>query len=206
MSTNLALQTCIKSLTWLAVLLTAACAADQGGFNGTVVGPELENPRLSGTNWDGEPFRLEDLKGKVSLVSFGYTFCPDVCPFTLAKLKQLSRDLGEDKDSLAVVFVSVDPQRDTVDKLAQYVPGFDPSFYGIHLEQGSMRKMLETFGVIVQFGPPGDNGFYYVDHTPDIYLFDSGGKLRLRFPPNAKVDRMLADVRKLVQSEVMVSR
>lgn len=187
------------------VLLTAFCG-QQERFSGETVDQSILNPSLSGTNWDGEPFDLSDLHGRVAVVTFGYTFCPDVCPFTLAKMKQLATAMGPDKDQLAVVFVSVDPQRDTVAKLAEYVPGFDESFYGVHLEQGTMRGMLRSMGVTVQFGSPGDNGFYYVDHTPDIFVFDSQGELRLTFPPGADVERMASDVRKLIRSAEWASR
>src|SRR5262245_61207102 len=115
------------------LLLLAGCTPSRK-FNGEVVEPAPQPAELTGVNWDGKPFRLSEHRGKVTVLFFSYTYCPDVCPFTLAKMKQLSRALGGRAADLDVVFASVDPRRDTVEKLALYVPGFDRRFYGLRLE------------------------------------------------------------------------
>src|SRR5690606_3849977 len=95
-------------------------------FAGTELDPAPPAANISGINWDGTPFNLEELQGKVVLLFFGYTSCPDVCPTTLAEMQQLYSLLGEDAQNVAVVLITVDPERDTVERLAQYMPAFDP--------------------------------------------------------------------------------
>ena len=185
----------------LPLLLLTACRRPPE-FNGEVVEPLAEAPALAGVNWDGKPFRLRDHTGKVVLVFFGYTYCPDVCPFTLAKMKQLSSRLGDRAKDFEVVFVSVDPQRDTVDKLARYVPNFDPRFYGLRIEEDALTATSKRFGVTVQYGMPKAGpetaSYYYVDHTGTFFIVDREGRLRLKFPPSATVDQMLPDLEKLL--------
>ncbi len=189
------------------LLLLAIAAAGCGpahDWNGQLVDPVRPAPELAGTNWNGEPFELADLEGKVAIVFFGYTFCPDVCPFTLAKMKQLQARLGEEAEDFAVVFVSVDPHRDKLEKLASYVPNFDPRFYGLRLEFGELETVQEDWQVTVQYGQPkegpGTDSFYYVDHTGNYFVVDRQGRLRLTFPPNAGVDEMAPDVQALLSS------
>lgn len=159
-------------------------------------------PDLAGVNWDGKPFRLLDHRGKVEVVFFGYTYCPDVCPFTLAKMKQLYGRLGARAAEVEVIFVSVDPQRDSVEKLAAYVPSFDRRFYGLHIGPESLPKAAKAFDVAVRYGQP-KGGLetetnYFVDHTANFFVVDRQGVLRLRFPPNATVDQLASDIQKLL--------
>jgi protein SCO1/2 len=182
-------------------LLLAACRRSPT-FNGQVVDPAQPAPDLAGVNWDGKPFRLRDQRGKVAVVFFGYTYCPDVCPFTLAKMKLLYGRLGARADDVKVVFVSVDPQRDSVEKLAQYVPNFDRRFYGVRMEDNVLLKTAGAFNVAIHYGAPKGGletpTFYLVDHTATYFVIDRQGRLRLKFPPNATVDQMLPDVEKLL--------
>jgi len=185
------------------LLLGGACAkTDTPTFNGRVVESPAPSPDLSGVNWNGAPFSLSDLRGRAAVVFFGYTYCPDVCPMTLAKMKQLYAALGERADDMAVVFVSVDPDRDSVEKLAQYVPNFDERFYGLHLDDEQLQTLQDSLGLTIQYGQPkdgpGTDSYYYVDHTGTYFLFDRQGILRLEFPPNATVPQMLPDVERLL--------
>ena len=186
----------------LALVATVALScAPAHEFEGTEVDDAVATV-LEGTNWNGEAFELSDTQGKVSIVSFGYTYCPDVCPFTLAKMKQLYAELGDSAEQVAVVFASVDPHRDTVEKLANYVPNFDQRFYGVRMDFDQIDAAKEGFGLAVQYGQPkdgpGTNSFYYVDHTGSYFLFDRSGELRVKFPPNAQVAEMLPDVEYLL--------
>ncbi|HEV7508124.1 MAG TPA: SCO family protein [Thermoanaerobaculia bacterium] len=183
-------------------LLFALGCAHSPTFHGQVVEPVLKAPQLSGVNWDGKPFHLSDHGGKVAVVFFGYTYCPDVCPFTLAKMKQLYSRLGVQAKDVDVVFVSVDPQRDTVDKLAQYVPSFDPHFYGVHVEPAALDGVAKGFDLTVQYGTPKEGpeaaNNYFVDHTATFFVIDRQGRLRLKFPPGATVNQMLPDIKTLL--------
>src|SRR6185295_2454117 len=184
----------------LPLLLVAACRKP-ATLNGQLVEPATK-AELAGTNWDGKLFRLSDHSGKVAVVFFGYTFCPNVCPLTLAKMKQLYGRLGERAANLEVVFVSVDPKRDTVEKLAQYIPSFDRRFYGLHIAEEKVEETLKPFGATVAYGAPRDGqeagSFYFVDHTANYFVIDRQGMLRLKFPPNATVDQMLPDIERLL--------
>ncbi len=186
----------------LPLLLAAGSCTPAQKFNGEAVEPAQPPPELTGVNWDGKPFRLSEHRGKVTVVFFGYTYCPDVCPFTLAKMKQLSRDLGDRAADLNVVFASVDPRRDTVEKLALYVPGFDRRFYGVRLEPDQIEAASTAFGVTVKYGAPKHgletDSYYLVDHTATYFVLDREGRLRLKFPPNATVEQMRPDIEKLL--------
>lgn len=186
----------------MALLLLPFLGCNSPRFNGEMVNPPQPAPALSGTNWDGKPFELSGHRGKVVLVFFGYTFCPDVCPFTLAKMKQVYSRLGDKAKDFEVVFVSVDPGRDSVEKLASYVPGFDKRFYGLHLAPEQLQTAMQSFDLTVQYGQPKDgpetNSFYYVDHTGTFFVIDREGQLRLKFPPNSTVDQMVPDLEKLL--------
>lgn len=190
----------------LALCLTLlATACDTGPrFVGEPVAPSGEPPHLVGTDWDGEPFDLADERGKVAVVFFGYTFCPDVCPLALARMKQLYGELGDRADEVSVVFASVDPHRDTVAKLADYVPHFDERFHGVRLEFDQLEEVQEDFDVTVQYGQPqdgpGTDSYYYVDHTGSFFLFDREGELRVIHPPNAGLEELLPDVETLLDA------
>jgi protein SCO1/2 len=188
------------ALAVLGLLVVTGCQPVQN-FNGTVVDPPRELA-LKGTNWDGEPFDLSSQQGKVSVVFFGYTFCPDICPFALADMKTIYRELGDQAEDVSIVFVSVDPHRDSLEKLSRYVPNFDRRFYGLRLEFGELETVQEDFEVTVQYSQPkdgpGSDSFYYVDHTGTFFVFGRDGKLRLTYPPKTKAETMLPDIRALL--------
>ena len=187
---------------WAVVSALAGCSGESAYF-GEAVDPPGDALALSGLNWNGEPFRLDSLRGRVTVVFFGYTFCPDVCPFTLAKMKQVYAELGDDSAEVAVVFVSVDPRRDTVEKLGRYVPAFDERFFGLALDDEELAAARERFGVTVRYGPPqgANEQSYFVDHTGTYFVIDRQGRLRLRLPPDAKGPEIAHDVARLLAAE-----
>lgn len=186
-----------------ALLLVMGCQPAQQ-WNGTLIDPVAPAPELVGINWNNEAFELGDHLGKVALIFFGYTMCPDVCPFTLAKVKQVVTELGDSAEDLAVVFVSVDPHRDSVERLARYVPNFNQSFFGLHLDVDQLDAVKQNWDVTIQYGQPKDGpgtaSFYYVDHTGTYFVVDREGQLRLTFPPNATAEFMVSDLKALLAS------
>jgi len=197
-------RTAPAALVCLALLVTLVVACgSKFEFNGDLV-EDPAPPRLVGTNWDGEVFDLASLQGDVVVVFFGYTFCPDVCPLTLHKMTQLREKLGSAGADLQVVFASVDPHRDSVEKLSQYVPNFEEDFYGIHLDFDQLETAKDSFGLSVQYGQPkdgpGTDSYYYVDHTGNYFVLDRSGDLHLKYPPNATVDLMWPDIEHLLGS------
>ena len=183
----------LSCLLWLGL---SACSQPHE-FNGTVFETQGAAFDFVGTNYDGSPFRLRDHQGQVVLIFFGYTFCPDVCPLTLADFNALYQRLGAQADNVAMVFVTVDPERDTLEKLASYIPAFNKNFYGVRLEGEAFDAMKTAYGVYVEKrAVEGTDipGGYFVDHTGIIYLVDKQGNLGEVFPPNSNADFMQADV------------
>jgi protein SCO1 len=134
---------------------------------------------LSLTDADGKPRTLADFKGKVTLVFFGYTQCPDVCPTTLAELAAVKRELGADGERVQGVFVSVDPQRDTPEILKAYVGSFDPGFVALRGTDEETKAAARNFKVFYAQVPGRTEGSYTVDHTAGTYVFDTQGRVRL---------------------------
>jgi len=188
-------------LLWLVavIVLLGGCGRAQA-FHGTAYDPPRAAPEISGTNWNGEPFHLRDLQGKVVLLFFGYTYCPDICPLTLAELARLHSGLGEQADGLTVLFVSTDPARDTPERLAQYMPNFNPSFYGVFVPAEALTTVKQGYGVYSETNqkvtPPA--GGYYVDHNSYIYVIDQAGQLRVAFPATDPKEGLRADVEQLL--------
>jgi protein SCO1/2 len=128
---------------------------------------------------DGRMRTLADFKGKVTLVFFGFTQCPDVCPTTLAELAAVKRELGKDGERLQGVFVSVDPQRDTPEILKAYMASFDPAFIALRGTPEQTQAVAKNFKVFYAQVPGKTEGSYTVDHTAGTYVFDAQGKVRL---------------------------
>jgi protein SCO1/2 len=129
----------------------------------------------------GKTHTLADYKGKVVVLFFGYTHCPDVCPTTMAELSQALQQLGPvDAKRVQVLFVTVDPERDTPELLAQYVPAFNPTFVGLRpADQAQLTKVTKDFRVYYAKVPGKTPDSYTMDHTAASYVFDPDGKLRL---------------------------
>jgi protein SCO1 len=181
----------------LAALMLAGCSAS---------GPSFKNADITGANYGrsftltdhtGRTRTLEDFRGKVVVMFFGYTYCPDVCPTTLAELKAVKEQLGEDGKSLQVLFVTVDPERDTPKVLANYVPAFDPSFLGLYGDAAATATVAKEFKVFYQKVPGKTPGSYTVDHTAGSYVFDPQGRLRL-FARYGNAANLVADIRTLL--------
>lgn len=181
-------------------LLIAACGRPHD-FNGTVYDPVIAAPEITGTNWDGTPFHLSDLRGKVVLLFFGYTSCPDICPTNVADMKAVRQSLGAAADDVAVVFVSVDPERDTLDRLGAYMRAFDPSFYGVSVPADQLEAIKKGYGVFSQkhvVDPAQSDSNYLIDHTAWTYAIDKKGNLRLIFSLDLTTDQRASDVAYLI--------
>jgi len=134
---------------------------------------------LSLPDADGRPRQLSDFKGKVTLVFFGYTQCPDVCPTTLAELAAVKRDLGADGQRVQGVFVSVDPERDTPEILKAYMASFGPDFVALRGTPEETATAARNFKVFYAKSAGKTEGSYTMDHTAGTYVFDAEGKVRL---------------------------
>ena len=130
----------------------------------------------------GQRRRLGDFKGKVVAIFFGYTHCPDVCPTTLYDFSVAMKILGADADKVQVLFVTVDPERDTPAVLAQYVPAFNPHFLGLYANSTKTALLARQFQVYYHRQPSDAAGRYAVDHSAFTYVYDKNGHLRLKMP------------------------
>ncbi len=184
----------------LLVLLLAACSSYQ--FHGIPYEPPTPAPSIEGANWDGSAFSLASLQGKTALVFFGYTSCPDVCPTTLAEMRVLFENLDARAKDVAVVFVSVDPERDTTQRLGEYVPMFSNAFFGVHIEPDALETVKQGYGVIAQkvfYNPQDSAAGYSIDHTARLYLIDKTGTLVTSYPYGSPVENIQKDVEHLLK-------
>lgn len=131
------------------------------------------------TDHNGKPRTLADFKGKVVVMFFGYTQCPDVCPTTMAEMAAVMQALGPQADKVQVLFVTVDPERDTARMLASYVPAFNPGFLGLIGDADATARVAKEFKVYYQKVPGKEPGSYSMDHTAGSYVFDPQGRIRL---------------------------
>jgi protein SCO1/2 len=154
--------------------------------------------KLALTDHTGKPRNLDDFKGKLVVVFFGYTHCPDVCPTTLAAWREVKQQLGADGDKLQVLFVTVDPERDTQQVLSVYVPAFDPAFIGLWGDAEATQLATKEFKIVVVKNPGATPTSYTVDHSAQVFIYDTQGRLRLLAKPDTKIDALVHDVKMLL--------
>jgi len=170
-------------------------------------GPKFKNTDITGaeyargfelTDHAGKPRTLADFRGKVVVVFFGYTRCPDVCPTTMVEMKQVMQKLGADADKVQVLFVTLDPERDTPAVLAQYVPAFDTRFLGLFGDMAATVKTAKEFKVFFEKRAGASPDSYTVDHTAASYVFDPAGRLRL-YVKHDQIGTLVDDIATLLK-------
>lgn len=158
-------------------------------------------PSVSLLDQDGKAFHLDQLQGRWSVLFFGFTNCPDICPNTLALLNAVNETLlSEQRDTLQMVLVSVDPRRDTPEKLRAYVRYFDESMLGVTGSEASLQSLTSALYLPYQVGEPDDRGNYTVDHSASLVLVNPEGFVKAYFSAPHQLDPMLVDLRKLTES------
>jgi protein SCO1/2 len=151
------------------------------------------------TDHHGVVRRLADFRGRVVVVFFGFTHCPDVCPSTMAEMGEVMRALGPQAAAdIQVIFITVDPERDTAELLAQYVPAFDARFLGLRGDAEATARVAKNFRVFYQKVPGKTPGSYTIDHTAGSYVFDRQGRVRLFIKHGAGASPIEADLRRLL--------
>jgi protein SCO1/2 len=186
------------TLALIAVIL-AACDPDAPRFNNVDITGASYARDFRLTDVNGKPRSLADFRGRVVVVFFGYTQCPDVCPTTLSDMAEVKKRLGADGDKLQVIFVTLDPDRDTRQVLAQYVPAFDPTFIALSGTRDETAVVAKDFKVFYQKVPGRTETSYTLDHTAGSYVFDREGKVRLFLRHAGAVDPIVEDLRKLLR-------
>jgi len=187
-------------LSLLLSLLLAACGREAGSvsFTGVDVTGASFGRDFQLNDPDGRARFLSDFRGKYVLLFFGYTQCPDVCPTALARAVEVRRQLGADADKVQVIFVTVDPERDTPVVLRQYTGAFDPSFLGLSADAEGTRRVAEEFRVFYKKVPTG--GSYAMDHTAFTFVFDMQGRLRLLLRHEQTAAQYASDLRNLMKT------
>ncbi|MCC2954052.1 SCO family protein [Massilia sp. IC2-477] len=185
-----------------AAVLAAGCdklSTKAPAFNNTDITGLDYAKGFSLTDHTGKPRTLQDFRGKVVLLFFGYTQCPDVCPTTMAKMATVMKDLGPSSKDVQVLFVTLDPERDTQELLAAYVPAFHPSFIGLYGNQEATARTAKEFKVFYSKRPSGDDPKNYtVDHMTGSYVFDREGRVRLLVRHESEPGAIAADLRQLL--------
>ncbi|RME86098.1 MAG: SCO family protein [Caldilineae bacterium] len=159
-----------------------------------------QNNDFTLTAHTGERVSLADFRGKYVILYFGYTFCPDVCPTTMAQLAQAMKLLDAPKaERVQVLFVSVDPERDTPERLAQYVPAFDPTFIGLTGTPDEIAAAATPMGIYYAKNEVGGASGYLVDHTASVMVLDEEGRVRLIWPYGTTAAEMAEDLDHLLR-------
>lgn len=197
-----------KKILWvglssLAVVVTATILtllfSSPASFHGTVYGePYPPAPEFGLIASSGDTFRLSEQSGKIVLLFFGYTACPDICPATLAELNMALNAIPEKANSVQVVFVSVDPDRDTPQIVQEYVGRFNTSFIGLSGSLEELEKIWKDYGVFREIVQSGSAIGYIVNHTARVTLIDADGNLRLSYGFDTPVEDIVNDLELLL--------
>jgi protein SCO1/2 len=187
-----------------AVVAYRAVAATPS-LRGMTVGETTSAHNFMLVGADGEAVLLAGLRGKVVVLSFGYTFCPDVCPTTLSDLNRAVSGIGDQANQVQVIVVSVDPERDTPARTDHYVKGFNPGLVGLSGSHEQVVEAASPFGIFYQrVEVPESAAGYLVDHTSTIHIIDRNCLLRVISPCGLPVDDMIADLQALLTSQGLV--
>jgi len=183
--------------------LTTFLFARPVSFRGTSYGePYPVAPEFSLTRVSGETYRLSEQKGKVVLLFFGYTSCPDVCPTTMAELKQaLDRLSPKNLENVQVVFVTVDPKRDTPGRIQEYVNHFNPAFIGLSGSEDTLAKVWNDYGIFRLEVPGVSAAGYTIDHTARVTMIDQSGNMRISYGFDTPVEDVVHDLQLMLRKK-----
>lgn len=183
----------------LSVAVLLSCKRPPVAFRNTDLTGATFGRQLALVDHHGLQRSLTDFQGKAMVVFFGYTSCPDICPTMLARLADVMKALGGDAARVQVLFVTVDPERDSADRLKDFVPWFNPTFLGLRGDAAQVKAATEEFRVFAARKPVEGELVYVIDHSTGAYVFDPTGRLRLYVKDTSSVDDITADIRLLLQ-------
>jgi len=180
------------------VLIAVVVLTRPHSFRGSVIAPPVPAADFT-LQYGSSSFRLSDNRGKLVVIFFGYTSCPDVCPTTLSEMNLVRKRLGSLAEDVRFVFITVDPERDTPERTAQYASSFYEGFIGLSGSEASLQQVWQDYGVYHEKRSTGSSAGYLVDHSAFLYVIDRGGNLRETFSFGTPVDDVVEDVRYLVK-------
>lgn len=190
-------RTVLRAAAWaVALAVSAACQSAPPA-------PELPVLPIGGdfelTGHDGQPFALQSLRGKVVLIFFGYSSCPDACPTTLSKLSSVARRLGDDRSKIQALYVSVDPDRDTPPVLKADMENFSIGALGLTGKKDDIDKVVKQYAAAYEIVPtPESAAKYTISHTTSVYALDTQGRVRKTFAYEATVDEVVTGIREIL--------
>lgn len=190
----------LKRLLFAAGLaLLTACSPPPEPFRNTDLTGATFARRLELDDHHGQRRTLADFRGRAVVVFFGYVSCPDICPTTLARLAEVMRALGPDAARVQVLFVTLDPERDSAERLREFVPWFHPAFLGLRGDAVQTRAAAEEFRVFAARKDVAGGLGYVLDHSTGAYVFDPAGRIRLYIKDSASSSDIVADLRRLLR-------
>jgi protein SCO1/2 len=176
----------------------AGLGEEEPTFHGTFLDGEQPAEEFTLVGADGQDVAISDYRGKLVVMYFGYTFCPDICPLTLSKLADAREQLGDDAGDVQVVMITVDPARDTPEDVQTHAQRFDPSFVGLGGSPEQLSAVATELGIYIQKQPGTEATGYLVDHTASVLVLDQEGALRLVMPFDQTVDEVREDLSNLL--------
>ena len=184
----------------LALMLLAGCSQESVEWNSTDISELMPELEYNLTDEAGNVATPADYEGQVRLLFFGFTSCPDICPATLAHLRNSLKEVPEDlRDDVQVLFVSVDPERDTPEDLAEYTEYFGPQFVGMTGSEEKLRDLSKRYRTTFGYGEPDESGNYDVSHSSAVYVFDRQGDARLLIRSDLSPDKIAQDLTQILE-------
>ena len=192
----------MKRMLWvLLVSLLAACGSAKPAF-APLFGTDITGADFAKDfnllDHHGQKRQLKDYQGKTVVMFFGYTHCPDMCPTTMADMAKTMKLLGDDANKVQVLFITLDPERDTQEVLAKFVPSFDARFVGLYADVAQTAETAKTYKVFFEKQKEAGKSGYTVDHSAGSYVYDKAGKIRIYFKYGQKPNEMASDLKQIL--------
>ncbi|HET7370990.1 MAG TPA: SCO family protein [Gammaproteobacteria bacterium] len=184
----------------LATSLLVACGGGAQQWKTTNITGVMPDLKFTLTDENGKAVHADAYRGKVKVMYFGYTHCPDICPLTLSTVGRAVSQLGDQADGVRVLFVSVDPKRDPPKVLKEYTQAFGPEFVGLTGTQDQLKALSKRYRVSYSYAEPDANGEYAVNHSSAVFVFDKNGDVRLLMNRSDGVDAMAHDLAQLINA------
>ncbi len=187
-----------RILLMLVALLLVSCQSEN--FNGSEMPEDIPTTDFTLTDQNGQAFTLSEQQGKVVLMFFGYTFCPDVCPMTLSNWMQIEDTLNHKADQVKFVYITVDPERDTPKRLKDHLSVYSPNFIGLTGSQEALDSVYSAFDVYRDRSDiEGNEDAYFMSHTSSTFLIDQNGKWRLVYSYGTPIENIVHDIKLLLK-------
>lgn len=183
------------------VLIPVFLLIEPYSIKGSEITTPVSAPLFSLPSSQGGSYVLKEHRGKIQILFFGYTYCPDICPTTLYKMKLVKEELGKLSDQVEIVFITVDPLRDTSEKLAIYLRSFDRTFYGLTGDENELNEVWNDYGVFRKVNKENESINYLVDHSTRIYLIDKNGNFRVTYLVDVPVTDLVSDIKFLLKTD-----